>query len=110
MTVTEENWNASSVSRRNDDDWQSSITASTEAVGLLIVTGLRRQEQAQQIADFAAAAPAMADLLAECIPGGLGEARFPQWQAEVLRLFASIGIADSVEALIATRLRTHRIR
>ncbi|HEY1936396.1 MAG TPA: hypothetical protein VGJ33_00495 [Candidatus Angelobacter sp.] len=110
MTVTQEHWNASEATRRGDEDWQTSLMAATEAVGLLIVSGLRPQEQAQQIGNFAAAAPAMADLLAECIPGGLSEARFPQWQSEVLRVFANLGIADSVEALIATRLRTHRIR
>ena len=110
MTITQEHWNASGVTRRADDDWQSSITAQTEAVGLLIVSGLRPQAQAQQIADLGAAAPAMADLLAECIPGGLSETRFPQWQDEVLRLFASSGIAENIEALVATRLRSHRIR
>jgi hypothetical protein len=110
MTTTQEHWIASGVTRRSDEDWRSSITSGTEAVGLLIVSGLRPQAQAQQIADLGAAAPTMADLLAECIPGGLSETRFPQWQAEVLRLFASSGIAESIEALLATRLRTRRIR
>jgi len=110
MTVTQQNWNASGVSRRDDQDWQASIAAQTEAVGLLLVSGLRPEQEAQQIVNLAAAAPAMADLLAECIPGGLSETHFWEWQARVLRIFASTGIADSVEALIATRLRTNRIR
>jgi hypothetical protein len=110
MTVTQQNWIASSVRRPDDQDWQASITAQTEAVGVLLVSGLRPETQAQEIVNLAAVAPAMADLLAECVPGGLSEVRFPEWQAEVLRIFASTGIADSVEALIATRLRTGRIR
>lgn len=110
MTVTQQHWIASSVSRRDDQDWQAPIAAQTEAVGLLLVSGLRPEAEAQQIVNLAAASPAMADLLAECIPGGLSETRFPEWQAEVLQIFARTGIADSLEALIATRLRTRRLR
>src|SRR5258708_15610739 len=102
--ITLQTWMASAVRRRKDGDWDSTINAETQAVGLLIISGPRSQQQAQQLADLAADAPTMADLLAECIPAGLSEARFSDWKAEVLRVFSSSGIADSEQSLIAARL------
>jgi len=108
--IMQQLWTASAAIRRKDGDWEVRIHGQTEVAGLLIVAGPRSQEQAQQIADLAAAAPAMADLLAECVPGGLSEVRFSEWKEEVLRVFKIAGIADSLDKLIARRLTKGELR